>query len=229
MKYIFSLSVIVIIFSATNSSCKKTVTETVVNIDTFLVRSVDTTFIMNAQNWNCFDYQTLSLLDSGSSTFHTTSEGVKFYGQAFRYGARLQSKSELGFFEKTIYFKWKGAGNGQLAIFVPQIKYDALSNDNTPANQGVDLGLYAVNGSVTGSVSITENTWYYTRVIPIAGTDNYRVVTASGNYNNSGGTVIADTIIPIYTKSGYPGIRIGDPFGGKNSFGIFSEFKIVKD
>lgn len=228
MKPVLFLAFVCIVMCSVNSSCKKS-TETIIQKDTVMVRSVDTTFKMSANSWNYFDYQTLNFLDSGATTYFTTSDGVQFRAQAYRMGARLQSKSEVGFFDKTIYFKWKGFGDGELAVFVPQIKYDALSKDNTPANQGVDLGLFAMNGPLTGAVAVMENTWYYTRVVPISGTDNYRVITSTGNFNNAGGIIISDVTMPIYTKSGYPGMRMGDPYGGTNSYGVFSEFRIVKD
>lgn len=240
MKYFICIAVLIIFLSSLNSSCKKeTVIEkdtviivdidTLIDIDTFHIRSIDTVIAMNARNMNLFSYKTLTLLDSGATTYFTTSEGVKFMGQDFRYGARLQTKVELGFNDRTIYYKWKGFGNGQLAVFVPQIKYDALFTDSTPPVMGVDLRLYPMNGTLPGTVAVTANTWYYTRVIPVAGTDNYRIVTSTGNYNNAGGTIIDDVTKPIYTKSGYLAFRMGDPWGGLSSYGILGELRIKKD
>jgi hypothetical protein len=212
-------------------ACKKTetITNTVTVKDTVLVRSIDTTFSMNARAWNCFSYQTLSLLDTGATTYQTTTEGVKFMAQAFRRGSRLQLKNEVGFVNKTVYFKWKGFGAGSFCDFVPQIKYDPNTNDGIPTIQGVDLGLFCVNGSLSGFVTVPDNTWCYTRISPITGTDNYRITTATGNYDNQGGTIIANNIMPIYTKSGYIAIRIGDAFGGTNVYGILGACRIASN
>lgn len=216
----------IIIFSFSNSSCKKeTITNTIK--DTVLVRAVDTTFTINANSWNCFSYQTLGLIDSGATRYFTTAEGIKFMGQAYRLGARVQIKSELGVYNKVIYFKWKGYGAGQFAGFVPQIKYDPFTNDGAPQIQGVDLALYSVNGTFGGSVQVQENVWYYTRVVPVFGSDNYQVITATGNYNNLGGTVIATKNTPVYTKSGFIALRIGDCYGSTNAYGILGECKIA--
>ena len=227
MKILASVFILAIFVLATTSSCKKTVTKTVT--DTVQVRAVDTTFVMNAQSWNAFSYLTLALLDSGASTYQTTAEGVKMVGQSPRYGARLQTKSEFGFYNKVVYFKWKGSGGGQFAAFVPQIKYDILSNDSDPQIQGVDLAFFSVSGTATGSTLVQENTWYYTRMVPVAGTDTYQVITSTGNYNNAGGTVINTRNVPLYTKSGYLALRIGDPFGGTNAYCIFGECKIARE
>lgn len=227
MIYLRSLlltSFVLVIFF--DSSCKK---ETITNTirDTVLVRAVDTTFLMNAKSWNCFSYQTLNLIDSGASKYFTTSEGIKFIAQAYRLGARIQIKSELGFYNKVVYFKWKGYGAGQFAAFVPQIKYDPFSDDGAPPIQGVDLGNFSVNGTFAGSVLIQENVWYYTRMIPVPGNDTYQIITATGNYNNLGGTTISSTTVAIYTKAGFIALRIGDPFGSTNAYGIIGECKIA--
>ena len=224
LRFLLSISIVSIIFFS--SSCKK---KTIINTvrDTVLVRSVDTTFIMNAKSWNCYSYLTNNLIDSGSTRYFTTAEGVKFMGQGFRLGARIQTKTELGFVNKVVYFKWKGFGSGQFAGFVPQIKYDPFSNDGAPTIQGVDLGQFTVNGTFGGSVQAQENVWYYTRIVPVIGSDNYQIITATGNYNNQGGTIISNTSIPVYTKAGYIALRMGDPYGGTSAFGVVGECKIA--
>jgi len=220
LRLLLPISFIVIIF--TTGSCKK---DTVTN--TVLVRAVDTNFVMNAKSWNCFSYLTLNLLDSGATKYFTTSEGVKFMGQSYRNGSRIQIKSEMGFYNKVVYFKWKGYGVGQFAAFVPQIKYDPLTNDSNPAIQGVDLGVFSVNGTFAGSTQIQDNVWYYTRMVPVAGSDNYQVITATNNYNNAGGTVILSTTIPVYTKAGYIALRMGDPYGSTTAYGVIGECRIA--
>jgi hypothetical protein len=211
---------------STVSSCKKTV-EVVIH-DTTAVQAVDTMFAMVALNWDGYAYTPTSIvsISPGSTTYTTTTEGIKFMGQGYRLGSRIQTKNEIRFTNKTIYFKWKANGAGQFANIIPQIKYDAKSNDATPAIQGVDLHLFSVNGTFNGSTQVQENTWYYTRVSPVAGTDNYTVATATTNYDNKGGTVVISNVIPVYTKAGYLGIRIGDPYGGTSAYGVLGECKV---
>jgi hypothetical protein len=223
LRLILFVNIIILVFS---SSCKKKIITNTIT-DTVLVRAVDTTFIMNAKSWNCYSYQSLALIDSGATKYFTTAEGIKFMGQAYRLGTRIQIKSELGFYNKVIYFKWKGYGAGQYAAFVPQIKYDPLTNDGVPPIQGVDLALFSVGNTFGGSTLIQENVWYYTRIVPVPGSDNYQVITATGNYNNMGGTTISSTSIPIYTKSGYIALRMGDCYGSTNAYGVIGECKIA--
>jgi hypothetical protein len=77
-------------------------------------------------------------------------------GESPRLGIRVQTKSEFAFHNKVHYFKWKGTGGGQFATFVPQIKYDILSNDGLPQIQGVDLGFFFVSNTTSYSILVQE-------------------------------------------------------------------------
>ena len=236
MKKIFIPAVFVLILISTISSCKKTVIETkTVTIrdtvtlkltDTLEVLSLDTNVIMTASNWTAFSYETDKRVDSGLNTYYTTTEGIRFVAQAYRLGIRIQTKSEFGFRGKNVYMKWKAYNNNQFAALVPQLKYDPTSADAVPFIQGLDLAYYSLQSTWQGSILLQPNTWYYTRWAPVAGTDEYRIITSTGNYDNSGGIVVANTIAPIYTKSGYLGFRIGDPFGGSGAFAVLAECRI---
>src|SRR5688572_8288145 len=143
MKYISLLTGLIFLgVGAVTTSCSKTNTVTNTVVDTVLVRSVDTILPMNAKAWNYFDYPTKSLLDTGVTRYYTTNEGVRFMGQGYRIGGRLQTKSELGIVNKVVYFKWKAHGAGMFSGYAPQLKYDAMHGDATPALQGVDFGVY---------------------------------------------------------------------------------------
>jgi hypothetical protein len=187
----------------------------------------DANFRMNAASWRGYSYKTRTMIDSGATRYFTTPEGVKAVGQSYRLGIRLQTVSEINFANKFVYWKWKGNGGGSFASFVPQIKYDPTSSDGNPALMGVDLAIFHMNGPLDNSTMITEDTWYYTRMAPIAGTDNYEIVTSAGNYHNKGGTVISRKKIPVYTKSGYIGIRMGDCFGSTRACMVFGECRVA--
>jgi hypothetical protein len=53
------------------------------------------------------------------------------------------------------------------------------------------------------------------------------VVTATGNYNNKSGTQVATKTIPIYTKHGYPAIRLGNPYAGSAANAVLGECKVT--
>lgn len=235
MRILTSLLVLTIFYFSI-SSCTKTITEievrhdTVTLIkntrDTLTVPAKDTIVSMNVSSWDLYSYKTNGLVNTGGSTYFNTAEGIKIIGQDYRLGARLQTKSELGFKSKYLYYKWKGNGGGQFAQVVPQIKYDPLTTDGLPAVQGVDWGFYSFGNSIPNGPLVQTDTWYYTRVAFVDGSDLYQVITATGNYDNKGGNVFNVVQRNAYTKHGYPSIRIGDPFGGTSAYLIVGEFKI---
>lgn len=236
MKNISIAAILLITIIAAISSCTKTVIETqtvtirdtltIKNTDTLEVLALDTNIVMNAKNWSGFSYETDKKVDSGTTTYYTTAEGIRFVAQNYRLGIRIQTKSEYGFRGKNVYMKWKAYNNNQFAAIVPQLKYDPTSADAVPFIQGLDLAYYSLNNTWQESILVQPNTWYYTRWVPVAGTDEYRIITSTGNYDNSGGTIVANKITIIYTKSGYLGLRIGDPFGGTGAYAVLAECRV---
>lgn len=233
----FLISMIsLLVLGTTTTSCTKdpetiTIRDTVTVTVNVPVKSIDTVFKMNAMSWRGFSFATEAKVDSGATTYLTTAEGVKAFGQSYRHGIRLQTVGEVGFVNKTIYWKWKVFGNGQFTDILPQIKYDPTTLDSKPPIQGVDLDYFHVTSSPSSSywTAISENTWYYTRMSPVAGTDNYTVVTSTGNYSNQGGTAISTKTVPVYTKNGYISMRIGDAYGGTNAYFVLAECKIASN
>jgi hypothetical protein len=210
-------------------SCTKTETiiKTEVKTDTLEVAAKDTILAMDVAGWEYFVNP--GTLPAGPTTYMNTTEGIKVIPQTPRAGIRLQAKSEVGFKDKTIFIKWKVNGGGQFTDIVPSIKYVPVVGDGTPAIQGVDLDSYSVVQSVNGSTLVQSDTWYFTRVAAQKGTNNFQVITASGNYDNKGGTQISTKTIAIYTKHGYPAIRIGEPFAGANAYIVLGEWTIAEN
>jgi hypothetical protein len=230
----FSLSLI-------STSCVKTKFETKTDTlrlrdtltlrDTLLIAAKDTTFAMNADLWGCFGTSfnpAGELLSAGSSIYFTTSEGIKVLSPTYRKFSRLQTKNVIGFKDKTIYYKWKVNGFGSFAAFVLQVKYDPLTIDGKPQIQGVDFGLFTVGNTFDGSKLVNNDVWYYSRIKPVAGSDNYQVITATTNYDNKGGTVISSTEVPVYTKWGYIALRLTDNYN-TNAYMVLGECKIASN
>lgn len=226
---LFTITTILFAFAFTFTSCKKTETITKIEIqtDTVEVAAIDTVFAMDVANWNFFNYP--GFLPSGPTTYTNTAEGIKFFPQLPRAGVRLQVKNEVGFKDKSILFKWKANGGGQFTDIVIGLKYDPTTGDGTPPIQGIDLQSYTLQNSLSGSILVQNDTWYYTRIAAQKGSDNFQVITATGGYDNNGGTQIASKSIAIYTKHGYPAIRLGDPFAGANAYCVLGECKIVEN
>jgi hypothetical protein len=222
MKKLFSLSFVgfVIVVSSLQvsvSSCKKdtvTVRDTIeiIDFDTVQVSSVDTVFSMNVNNWNGFSYQTTAAVTSGASTYSNNADGLLLKAQASHLGLRCLTKNEMGIKDKTMYFKWKANGGGDFSAFVFQLKYDPTKTDSDPPVQNVDFVAFSTKNAISYTTLISNDTWYYTRIRAVPGTDKYQSITATGNYDNSGGTILVTKEVNVYTKHGFLGFRIGDPF-----------------
>ena len=235
------ISFVLVLFLIGITSCEKTVTETIIQKetdtltitvtvrDTLYVRSVDTVIDTKAFNWTAYSYENNQLVDSGTNTYSTTAEGIKVVGQAYRLGLRLQTKAEYGIVNKHVYLKWKVVSGGLFSAVVPQLKYDIADNDGLPDIQGVDWDFFSTTNTWNGSTLINPNEWYFTRLSPIPGTDGYSAVTARGNYNHLGGTVVSTKSFPIYTKSGYIAIRLSDQYAGTSAYLVLAECRINKN
>jgi len=227
MKNFQFLFVLLFALNFITTSCKKTVTVVKTVTDTVAVSSKDTTFAMDVSGWDLYSHNTLSLVSSNATTYFNTSEGIKFFAQGIRKGARLQTKSEVGFKNKTIYYKWKANNGGQFVAFVLQLKYDPTTYDATvPPIQGADFSNFSFLNPVNGSFVIQNDVWYYTRIKPVSGTDNFIVTTCINNYDNKGGTPILTSLVPVYTKSGYISLRLGDNFSA-TAYAVLGECKIA--
>ncbi|HEX8332138.1 MAG TPA: hypothetical protein VF622_05920 [Segetibacter sp.] len=216
------------IITALTTSCTKMTNRGVeieYRTDTVNAAAKDTIFVMDTANWNAFSYSTKGLVQPSDTTYFNSSEGIRFLNKNFRTGLRLQTKTEVNFKNKTIYYKYKVETNNQYVI-ATMVKYDPLTTDQFPAIQGVYFSSFSLAPQFPGIPTIQTNVWYYTRVRPIIGTDNYEAITATGNYDNSGGVVTYKSIIPVYTKSGYISIMFVDNHDTAG-FATLGEVKIL--
>jgi hypothetical protein len=229
MKYTtaYILSGLLVAFSLITTSCNKTVTEIRTVRDTLVAQSKDTSLPIDVTSWNLYSGATNTIVSPGTSTYFNTSEGIKFLGQAYRQGSRLQTKTEFSFVNKTIYYKWKASGAGLYSDIVPQVKYDPSTGDSYPAIQGVDFGEYSFVNVFNNSTVIQQNVWYYTSIKHLQGSDLFLLTTCTNNYNNMGGILVKSATITVYTKHGYLALRNGDPYGGTNSYVVLGECKIA--
>lgn len=169
----FSALSLCILLAFTSCTKTETITKIEVKTDTLQIAAKDTTFLMTTANWDFFDYVGLTILPASPTTYVSTPEGILAYGQQNRYGARLQVKKEVGFKDKTIYYKWKFNNGGQFAAVAVSVKYVPISNDGFPAIQGIDFGIFSTPTSTNGSIVVQPNTWYYSRLAAVKGTDMY--------------------------------------------------------
>jgi hypothetical protein len=122
-----------------------------------------------------------------------TADGIKVYGAGVREGHQgLQSKTLYNFEGSETRIKWlaNGGGPGVYSAFWVFLMSDYDSE--TAASSGLARGgFFTTDHSWKESVVIGIDTWYYTRIVVNAG-GQYSAVTATGNYDDNGGTVIFD-------------------------------------
>lgn len=192
-------------------------------------KEADTVLTMNTSTWDYFSYKTLATVPSGATTYFNLNDTLTGLGQASRLGGRFQTKTQYDISGKVLYMKWKVSSGGQFAAIVPQIKYDPTTTDGLPPIQNVDLMYHSTVNSFNGSILVLENTWYYTRIVTQAESNNVVCTTATGNYSNQGGTVIGSSNTTVYTKCGYLAIRMGDCYAGINAKFMLAECKVMSN
>ncbi|MGB4771478.1 MAG: hypothetical protein WBP58_08465 [Chitinophagaceae bacterium] len=189
-------------------------------------KEADIVLGMNTNTWDYFSYKTLTTVPTGSTTFFSTNDTLVGLGQAARLGGRFQTKKQHDITGKVLYYKWKVSSGGQFTAIVPQLKYDPTTTDGLPPVQNVDLMSHSTLNSFNGSILVSENTWYYTRIAAQSETNNFVCTTATGNYSSKGGSVVATVNTTVYTKCGFLAIRMGDCFAGINAKFMLAECKI---
>ncbi len=167
------------------------VTKTDGNIISFALADIDSVQIstassaktISAADWNCVSTYSLAKVAIASGVFEDVKEGLKVYGTNGNAAVKLMPVSINTMTNKTIYLRWKANGS-QVKVGVNLFE---SADDLTPACNALVIS--------TGSGLINADTWYYTR-IKIAGGEA-AVVTSKDNYDNNGGVVVANALIPV--------------------------------
>jgi hypothetical protein len=181
----------------------------------------------NASNWRYFGTQTERYHAVTNGMFEVTSEGVKAYGQAARYGGFLVTSDSFNLNNKTVYMKWKGNDGGQFTTFVMAAVYpDSLVYSGTSNTRNFkDINNLSSPTSYNGSVVISNDTWYYT-TLRVTNGGYYLSTTASGNYDILGGNIIESRAGYIPRGKVRISMRVGDPYAGTGAYVIVNELKI---
>jgi hypothetical protein len=182
---------------------------------------------MDFLNWKCWTGTTAYYyIMPTTGVFEKTSTGLLIYGTGYRSNIRLQLSPIASFplYNKTIYLKWKANGNGSFMGTGAHLWRDSTYTD-VFRDGNTYTGKFTTGYSYDGSYAITDNMWYFTRIL--IALNKVTTITATGNYDNSGGEVIQRQEI---TKSAieYKVLTWGiwDTYGEKNQFGILGEAKI---
>jgi hypothetical protein len=172
-------------------------------------------------NWVCWSHVLQNYVYPAPGVFEPDSEGLKIYGTGFRNGAYLLPSpiSQYPIANKTFYFKWKANGGGNFMGVGPEIFTDSISRifPYYPTN-------LTTHHSYWGSYVITQDMWYYTRFIIDSTT--YTATTATGNYDNAGGTVVQTKTAPLDNDYRYFLFGIWDCYAGGAAYAILGDVHI---
>ena len=139
---------------------------------------------LTADSWDLFGWPGFGQPDF-IATMTQAPDGIQFSGSGYRSTSVLSSKAQWDLTNATVYLKWQANGGGSfMAIspaFYPQNEYEYESS----AYYG---GSFSTGNQWGGTIVISENTWYYSRITFDAGW--WSRVTATQNYDNQGGTIV---------------------------------------
>jgi hypothetical protein len=212
-----------------SSSCKKTVfvhdtvVNTVIHRDTVVVPPPPTVYNipMDTLHWTLVQFTSLtnaSYFPTDPSKFFKTDSSVVGYCSSSRQEYGLVSAQTYDLNNRTVYIKWRSTGSGQFSTVHIFVSRDGLIvPDNQTSNLPARLPYYMTNLSspvtFNASTVISEDTWYYTRIG--VSESAYSSVTATGNYDDAGGTVVETKNGPMLNSAiGTIGIYDLDPYAG---------------
>lgn len=215
-----------------NSSCKK---ETVAVTDTVFVPAPKETIMVPSDtlHWTLIQYNTLTnafYYPSDPNKFLNSPDGVKGSCSIARQEYGLVTAQTYDLTNRTIYFKWKSSGSSQFSTVSLFVSRDGLILPDNQTGTGPERLPYYMtnlssNGNFNGSISILDDTWYYTRVAVTA--SNYSSTTASGNYDDKGGTVVENKSgLLLNSAVGTIGIYDLDPYAGASCYKTIGELII---
>jgi len=125
-------------------------------------------------------------LQPGGVTPELTGAGLEFGPRGFRQGTFVVSAPAFDLRDATLYYRWMPDGDGRyMSPSVGTGWWDGTVW--TVANRA-----FTVNGCYGGMPRLYDDTWYYTR-LAITPDGQFRCVTATGAYDDQGGTVVDDS------------------------------------
>ena len=79
-------------------------------LSTNIGRAQDTVVPLDFNSWKYFSADTQQFLPPASGVFEMTSEGLTFYGDAYRGSDGIETVQAFNLSEKTLYMRWKAHG-----------------------------------------------------------------------------------------------------------------------
>lgn len=215
-----SLTIALSTIMVLNFNCSKDNQSDLTNQDTDSI-----VVAMNAGGWDYYGTSSEKYYIPTAGVFEIIPEGVKGFGQLYRYGAFLVTREGFDLNKKTFYMKWKGNNANEFCAFVISLTNSGyIYSAPGGITNYTDLGLYSAPNSFGGSVVVSTDTWYYTTVSVV--NNQFTTKTATGNYADKGGTAIDTRTGSLNNSKGSISLRAGDPYAGSSAYVIVGELKI---
>jgi hypothetical protein len=181
------------------------------------------TLPLSNMNWACYTLNSngYTYVNPAPTLFEADSEGLKIYGTSYRAGTYIHPTpfSQYPVVNKTLYFKWKANGGGGFMGVWPLIYTDSVLFTTPYYPQNL-----TTHHSYLDSYVITEDLWYYTRWV--IGSTTYTCTTASGNYDNAGGTIVQKKTAALDHDYRCLGFGIFDCYNSTAAYAIIGEVRI---
>lgn len=148
---------------------------------------------LDLSNWECITAEpALKKVNPAAGVLEKVAEGLKIYGNDNQtiQAVHPTSIGDNPIMDKTIYLKWKATDNGHFMNV--SIHLHADTTIWTSAYRMMNL---TTNRSADGSQVISDDTWYYTRIVVSA--SQALSTTAAENYDNNGGTLIQELSVDL--------------------------------
>lgn len=191
------------------------------NVWNFATMSGSQNIPLEFANWKCYIGSTQQYVSPATGVYEKVADGLKIYGSGYRGGAILHPTplSQYPIANKTIYIKWKANGGGNFMGVWPSIFTDSVAwtTPYYPAN-------LTTHHSYLNSYVITDDLWYYTRYILTS--TSYTATTATGNYDNLGGTVVQTKTASLDHNYKYFFFGLWDTYAGTTPYAILGEARI---
>jgi hypothetical protein len=148
------------------------------DIDSIKISTSPNGNIISTSNWICFtNCPSFSIIKPSIGIYEKVNEGLKVFGSGNLYDKPVQLMPILqnSIMAKTIYLKWKVNGNMNNV----NVGVELYSEHENLISAGKILSLSSKLAE-SGSVQLSDNTWYYTRISITSGI--VTSVTSTNNY-----------------------------------------------
>ncbi|GEM_PF-6016204 len=194
---------------------------------------------LTADSWDLFGWPGFGQPDF-IATLTQAPDGIQFSGSGFRSTSILSSKAQWDLTNATVYLKWQANGGGTFMAISPSFNpqntygtYDASGYSYEFFSSSYYGGSFSTGNQWGGTLLISDNTWYYSRLTFDAIKGVYGA-TATQNYDNYGGAIVQSwsaygPLSPTdlgNLQHAHVGLELVDMYAGTSAWGEVGEARV---